>query len=342
MLTDQFQDTYWAYDGSATSPILACLALSTSKLNAMGIYLHIGLMKTGSSFIQSFLARNALLLSELGHPYPDSGERDISKLDHISSGNGGLVMNLDQPIVENAIYSSELLYFQIPKLSDPRKFLRQINPTSILIFTRDLHEHSWSSYGQDIKRGRETLDYVDYIRLRYGRHLDRLLWWFEICADLNIDLKVWNYSRRKVSLINDFLTGFLMIQDLDTLSRFVISTTKVNRSLSSGELQIQRIFNSYPESPGNEFLSDRWINLLPDIEPATAPLTLEIKSTLESLFGSKVEKVNKFISEEDRILMWDPGLQTLDHSISIDSFCFTVSQLELIIDGIQSYLHERP
>ena len=307
----------------------------------MGIYLHIGLTKTGSSFIQSFLARNELLLSELGHPYPDSGQNDISKLGHISSGNGDLVGNLDQPIVENAIYSSELLYFQIPKLSDPRKFLQQINPTSILIFTRDLHEHSWSSYGQDIKRGRETLDYLDYIRLRYGRHLDRLLWWFEICADLNIDLKVWNYSRRKVSLINDFLTGFLMIQDLDTLSRFVISPAKVNRSLSSGELQIQRIFNSYPKSPGNKFLSDRWVNLLPDIEPAKAPLTLEIKSTLESLFGSKVEKVNKFISEEDRILMWDPGLQTLDHPISVDSFCFTVSQLELIIDGIQSYLHER-
>ena len=286
----------------------------------MGNWLHIGHEKTGSSSIQSFLASNALLLSEVGYPYPDSGERDSAKLGRITSGNGRLVMDLHQPAVENAIYSSELLFHQIRELSNPREFLQRLNPTSILVFTRDLHEHSCSSYGQKVKRRRETLDYLDFIRLRYGWHLDQLLWWIEICADLKIDLKVWNYSRRKFSLIDDFLQRFLLIQETEVLSRFVISSAKINRSLSQSELELQRLFNTYQNCPDHAFLSDRWVNLLPDIEPANAPWTQEIAGTLESLFSSKVEEVNKFIPEEDRILMWDQGLRSLEQSMEGDFF----------------------
>jgi len=304
----------------------------------MGIWLHVGHGKTGSSAIQSFLASNAMLLSDLGQPYPDSGERDFAKLGRISSGNGRLVMDPNQSIVENAIYSSEMLFRQIRELPNPREFLRRINPTSILIFTRDLHEHSWSSYGQCIKGRRETLDYLDFVRLRYGSHLDLLLWWTEICADLKIDLKVWNYSRRKFSLIDDFLQKFLLIQDSAVLSRFVFSSARVNRSLSLGEMEIQRRFNTYQNSPGREFLSDRWVNSLPEIEPEKAPLTQELASTLESLFNSKVEEVNQFISEEDRILVWDKSTLKLYPPIDCNSFVFTASQLAAIVDGIQSYM----
>jgi len=300
--------------------------------------LHIGHGKTGSSAIQSFLASNAILLRDLGHPYPDSGKRDLAKLGRISSGNGGLVMDLNQPISENAIYSSELLFYQIPALPNPRELLRRIKPTSILIFTRDLHQHSWSSYGQKIKRGGETSDYLDFIKLRYGRHLENLLWWIDVCVDLGIDLKVWNYSRRKFSLVDDFLQNFLMIQDPEVLSKFEFSSTRVNRSLSEGELEIQRIFNTYQNSPGHEFLSDRWANALPEIVPAKAPLTPEIASTLESLFNSKIEEINKFISEKDRIFIWDPDLPKLYQPLGNDSFVFTASQLAMIVDGIMSYV----
>jgi len=304
----------------------------------MANLLHIGHGKTGSSSIQSFLANNAILLNELGHPYPDSGERDFAKWGGISSGNGRLVIEVNKPIVENAIYSSEILFRQIPASPNPRELLRRISPASILIFTRDLHQHSWSSYGQSIKRKRETSDYLSFIKQGYGWHLDHLLWWFEICADLQIDLKVWNYSRREFSLIHDFLQKFLLIQDPYVLSRFVFSSARVNRSLSQGELELQRIFNTYQNSPGHQFLSDRWVTSLPEIESSRAPLTLEIASTLESLFKSKIEEVNKFISEEDKILMWDPSLPKLHQAIGSDSFVFSGSQLAAIVDGVQSYV----
>jgi hypothetical protein len=67
-------------------------------------------------------------------------------------------------------------------------------------------------------------------------------------------------------------------------------------------------------------------------------LTLEIASTLESLFKSKIEEVNKFISEEDKILMWYPSLPKLHQAIGSDSFVFSGSQLAAIVDGVQSYV----
>jgi hypothetical protein len=304
----------------------------------MGTLLHIGHGKTGSSSIQAFLALNADLLSGLGFSYPDSGERAFANRGWISSGNGSLLMNVSEPVVGNAIYSSEILFRKIPSLPNPKEFLRRIDPTSILVYTRDLHQHSWSSYGQRIKRRKLTLDYLDFIRLQYGKHLDTLLWWIEICSDLEIDLKVWNYSRRKSSLIQDFLHSFLLIQNQDLLSRFQFSSSKVNRSLDPGEMEIQRLFNGYDDAPSPKFLSDRWVNSLPEILPARAPLTVEISSTLESLFTSKIEQINNHISDEERILIWDPEYPKSQlHSVS-EPFVFTSDQLAVIVDGIQSYL----
>lgn len=245
----------------------------------MGALLHIGHGKTGSSFIQAFLAKNAGLLSDLGFSYPDSGERDFAQRGWISSGNGNLMMDLNYAIDENAIFSSEIIFRSIPSLPNPQEFLRRINPTSILVFTRDLHPHSWSSYGQSIKRKKLTLDYLEFIREQYGWHLDALLWWIETCGDLEIDLKVWNYSRRKSSLVSDFLQEFLLTKDPNVLSRFQFVSQEVNRSLSPGELELQRIFNRYDNPPGHEFLSDRWVNSLPGIVSAKAPLTVEITTT---------------------------------------------------------------
>ena len=103
-------------------------------------------------------------------------------------------------------------------------------------------------------------------------------------------------------------------------------------------MEIQRLFNGYDDAPGPKFLSDRWVNSLPEILPARAPLTLEIASTLESLFTSKIEQINIHISDEERILIWDPEYPKSQlHSVS-EPFVFTSDQLAVIVDGIQSYL----
>jgi len=306
----------------------------------MSCFLHIGHGKTGSSSIQSFLANNATLLGEHGFPYPDAGEREVAKRGWISSGNGVLVLDSSHHLEENAIYSCEMLFRAIPASPSPSETLARISPKSILLFTRDLHEHSWSAYNQAIKQGGQTLDYLGHIKQSYGSHLDYLVWWIEICKELNIDLKLWNYSRRKSSIIRSFLTEFLFIDDLSPFD-FKYEVERVNRSLTLGELEVQRIFNSYQDSPGSEFLSDRWVNLMPQIQAAQAPWNSEIAEVLHSRFHSKIEQINLLIPESEKILIRNPQLQELKNQDSGGSMMFTRNQLETIIDGIQLFLESR-
>jgi len=306
----------------------------------VSIFLHIGHGKTGSSAIQGFLASNANLLHELGFPYPDSGERERASRGWITSGNGCLVMDSSQPLVDNAIYSSELLHRRIRDLPNSSEVLTQISPKSILLITRDLHEHSWSAYNQQIKREGITQDYLGYLERAYGTHLDYLVWWIEVCKELKIDLKLWNYSRRKSTIVRDFLTEFLFIEDLSPFN-FKYDIERVNRSLTLGELEIQRIFNSYQDSPGSEFLSDRWVNLLPELQAAPAPWSSEISDVLHSRFQSRIEEINLLIPEGEKILMRNPKLRELEAQDPKDIMIFTRNQIEIIIDGIQLLLESR-
>jgi hypothetical protein len=249
-------------------------------------------------------------------------------------------MDSSQPLVDNAIYSSELLHRRIRDLPNSSEVLTQISPKSILLITRDLHEHSWSAYNQKIKRGGITQDYLGYLERAYGRHLDYLVWWIEVCKELKIDLKLWNYSRRKSTIVRDFLTEFLFIEDLSPFN-FKYDIERVNRSLTLGELEIQRIFNSYQDSPGSEFLSDRWVNLLPELQAAPAPWSSEISDVLHSRFQSRIEEINLLIPECEKILMRNPKLQELEAQDPKDIMIFTRNQIEIIIDGIQLLLESR-
>src|SRR5699024_2202324 len=126
------------------------------------------------------------------------------------------------------------------------------------LFIRDPIEHASSWYQQSIKRAGNTgsidswyeTEYIDPIRV--GNIIDL------VAHEPNIDLTVWNYSKRK----HDLLALVAQWLDIPADSLATPPHAVVNRSLTSGELEMQRAINRYLGRSGR-LVSDRLCNRLP-------------------------------------------------------------------------------
>ena len=126
------------------------------------LFLHIGLSKTGSSAVQSWLSLNSVLLRKCGYNYADLAPD--AKLEKITSGNGALLknklseLNKDELVIllsktyfcgsDIAIISSESL--QAATISDLEKLKAALQAlqvdTKIIAFMRSVYELCYSNY----------------------------------------------------------------------------------------------------------------------------------------------------------------------------------------------------
>ena len=86
--------------------------------------IHLGHPKTGSSFIQTFLALNIDLLNEFGINYPFKGNLPNAKKGYMVNGNGGELISKDGKIklkiseTKNILISDEILFYRLLKLNN--------------------------------------------------------------------------------------------------------------------------------------------------------------------------------------------------------------------------------
>lgn len=219
------------------------------------LYLHIGLGKTGSSALQSWLSLNAELLCKQGIDYADTVPE--VKYGESLSGNGS---PLYRACVAQAFDEVESLltstYFCRPDNSVAIvscELLQGIKPTTIaelkaifdrlgievkvIAYVRSVYEALYSTYSQFVKRGSCTHSFgEDAADTSFNASVDYLKRYREVFHD---KLIVLNYDAAK----KDIYASFAAVTGIDPkgLKRLKI---KVNRSLSFQEVETLRRVNA--------------------------------------------------------------------------------------------------
>lgn len=267
------------------------------------LYLHIGLGKTGSSSLQSWLSLNSTSLASQGIGYADLVPQ--AKHGRISSGNGQPLWrafkNADLDEVsrllreeycplggpEVAIVSCELLQnLPRPQILQFRKLCTELDiAVTVVVFVRSAYEHCYSRYGQSVKRdgashafGEGRTDLSGWVAL------DRLVTYSRVFPD---NLRILNYDNTE----RDIFTAFAAATGID-LSVTTPLSGRVNRSLTFAELEVLRQINAVHDGSFATPISDYLIETFPDREPKIFYQD-ELVEQLRGEHGSDVEWINR-------------------------------------------------
>jgi len=268
------------------------------------LYLHIGLGKTGSSALQSWLSLNAEALSRQGIDYADTVP-EVKYGDSLS-GNGSLLhqacVDLDFVAVKRlltstyfftpgnniAIISCEL--FQGARPAAVAK-LREICEESgidvtVVAYVRSAYEGLYSTYMQFVKRSSCTHSFGDResdvsldVQISYLRR------YLDVFGE---KLVVLNYDDAK----KDIYASFASVTGIDNKGLKKLDI-KVNRSLSVQEAEVLRRVNALHKGAFSTPISNYLIGLAPNIE---TPVRYE-RSLVERV-RSKTEGDVRWINEQ--------------------------------------------
>jgi hypothetical protein len=302
------------------------------------LYLHIGHSKTGSSWIQSSLARSQVVLAHHGIMYPRTRPDDPAGTRQIAFGGNGKTLLRSPAIFRKhlaasglgdspaVLFSSEYMMEELRKQPlDLKSFLEAarghgLEQIKVLLFIREPVEHAASTFQQQVKAGKrhDTIDawFAQYDRpVRFSQAVENLARYPEVA------LTVRNYSvcrQRLLAEVEDWL-GL----SKGTLERPPVG--RVNRSLTAGELVLQTALNRRL-GRSSRFLGTSLVEQLPNIEPELIWPTREAQEAMLERLRPAMEQINARVPEAHRYRyeIREPATRS--------DYGFTAEQLELIGD----------
>jgi hypothetical protein len=271
------------------------------------VIVHIGHGKTGSSFLQSVLARNTGELEKRDIDYPYHPSMEEARRNHISSGNGLLLLDPDYPLPagdKDLLYSSEILFLQLLEGDRLERLVSAIGQKGwdlrVLVYTRDLFDYCFSSWGQFIKRRQGTLSFNEYLLSPdFFNVYEWLRAWFGQAERFGFSLQCYNYSRRRAGLWEHFIgrvTGGEAFAPEEGRG-----LPPVNRSLTLAEYEIQRLFNMHLAEPSSGFISDEFVNALPSIEAERPRIEHPAYTGTVERIAPVIEALNHRMDPDDAI-----------------------------------------
>lgn len=283
------------------------------------IYLHIGLPKTGTSSIQTFLLDNREILLDKGFLYPLAGRPETCPFPQIRVGHHSLAHELtkaktdlaNSPIweevqqeikrlgSEKVIISAEYftLILEEDKISRLRKYLSDYK-TKIVIYLRRQDDYLTSLYCEQVKMGSESSTIQEFIKQNkaYGDYYNLLQMWHKLFGYDNLIIKVYEKSQFKNGLINDFLNSIDFPLEASQMKYDSLSLSS-NISQSRKATKIMRFLNQI--NGGNTPLQKR-------VKRKVVGLYHEVLST-ENYLSNMIAKIpnsilnDELISVQDRI-----------------------------------------
>ena len=280
------------------------------------LYLHIGDSKTGSSSIQSSLYLSRASLAERhGLRYP-AGRQLGTDPSAITSGNAeGLLASPDaferglRALSEDrsvptsgtdrgVVYSSEFMFVElldaagvdfVPRLARAHGFER----VEVLVFIRNPIAQATSVWQQSVKRGGSTGS-LDELLATFEApcRVERVVRRVEAMADTG--LTILNYSAVGERLLAT-VAAWLGIEPTE----LVDPPIRINRSLSDGELVVQRALNA-ELGRAARVLADALCEQLPDVEPARPAPSEAAQLELWERVRPCAERVNERLRAEHR------------------------------------------
>lgn len=241
------------------------------------LILHVGARKTGSSAIQTMLARSADRLDALGYHYIRGPRHEQAALGQTTNGNGAFLNPYLRPdkgspdytrhkadhtltkmqknkSFHTYIISSEA--FTSPSLENLQEFHKQTNKAGfnlhIILYVRSIAERALSVWIQSIKHGKEVREWDDFIsnhRISWG---DKYRQW----ADHSKSIKVINYDTFRTTLFESFCKEANIPCIVDTTK-----TPLVNRSLTRPEIDVLRQLRKHLSDNGYDDKKIRAISM---------------------------------------------------------------------------------
>lgn len=311
------------------------------------LYLHVGHGKTGSSYIQSCLAKSKLLLDKNKICYPINEEERLSAADgNISSGNGYILLqNNFYDVIKEFIHSNhEALLFSneslmsyilhntqnIQKKIHELVDLMRVEEINVLLMIRNPMEMASSFYQQQVKRSNWHLDMDAYID-EYVAHFARVLDFIRLIIQWeNVSLTIQNYSYIKYHIITE-IEKWLILEE-NTLIHPQISV--VNRSLTKGEIVLQRYLNKTLGECAT-LISDSLCEQLPNIQSEMLELSLEGKKIFVTKMNPIMTEINAMTPTHHGLSMQDTEDLSEDNN---EQFIFTNDQVRVIGESFARYI----
>ena len=241
------------------------------------IVFHIGHGKTGSSALQSLLAKNHEILKQHGYLYPYHSNFKNATRGFVSAGN--ITPSKDPDWLQNQvisvvnassechtfIYSAEALFSRLAPLFQQYQHLPKSWSVKVLLAVRNPIEMMASHHQQAVKRGgysgciKQFMGEQNY-KVRALHNSVRVLEKLEECG---IPYSLANYSRVRMG-ITEFFLNEMGLAGLINASQE--RERLVNRSLSAQELSLVALINTVVGPKAGFRLSDSFVNELPSIK----------------------------------------------------------------------------
>ena len=320
------------------------------------LIIHIGHAKTGTSYIQSLLAKNHSFLKKIGYQYPVNQNPANLEKGLISSGNGHILLNSNFALENDTIFSSELLFYSLSNEKTlENKVLNHNSELTIILYTRNVFEMICSLWGQLVKRNGFTDD-INTFMLNLDKGLnnsdnksdaksyyENILFWIKASKKYKFKLILRNYSDHKKDLMEDFLTCILN-DKMELIKKefdFKLPYYNVNRSLTESEYFLQQEFNKHLKNSSN-FISDILVEKLPNVKSEIPYINLLAYNNVKNDFNKIVYQINKQIGSNKFLKIETyKYLKSISNKKKLDTLSFTSKQIEILVKSISGEFNIR-
>lgn len=295
----------------------------------MNLLLHVGHGKTGSSYLQSWLACNALTLKNkfnilypLKNIYGES--RDPSAVfGNFSMGNGYILEDafdwcqtknsiefLERLIAQNGfesrnelrsiMLSSEKL---LPRIPDIFPILTSfcgslnISTVEVLLYVRDPLGHACSVYSQMVKRHGYCKGLDEWV-LAYNFPL-RLLRSLQVLSQNSgfVTLYVQHYDRQKSSILDGIIH---LIKSCENIEWILPPKEKINRSLTFNELKLMCLLNK-EFGDKTSILGEYFVNNQSNLTPAKLIPSPIVQDLFIEKWQPTIDDINNYLPSESAL-----------------------------------------
>ena len=269
------------------------------------IVIHIGHGKTGSSAIQTVLARNDGLLRAHGILYPEHASFAAARQGQVSSGNIEPDRWFDQVIATvranpgHALYlfSNETLFYRMDEFLAAYGDHRADFDFEIILFVREPLEKLGSSYQQAVKRRGFAGRLRDFAEHDTDTILAASL--LERLEQHQVPFTVFNYSVTGRTSVQSFLRHLGLWDLIAREGQGEIGT--VNRSLTAAELGLVLYVNRIFGAQFGSLISDELVDQLPHLPADPVPIDAEIKDQVIAANRQAVAALNKYLAADQRL-----------------------------------------
>jgi len=317
------------------------------------LYIHCGIYKTGSSFLQTMFVRNRDLLRSKGIHYPKS-EKELEMFEgKISPGNGvhlsdiltqneaDIIQLLSADLAESknmgmdtVLYSSERLFHRFLEIGTVNKLQHAAKQAgydeiNALIYFRDPVSHALSTYKHRAKYG----DHDNFQRWLQNQYevFDLIRAFLDYSKNSQIQWTCRKYKSDSVHMVKSSFVDWLK-----TTVPQIPDDDRVNRSLQLNEIRVLQILKK--KYPGTEnFIRESFLALQPENKETEKGIKEFYTRCIMEQWNDNISILNSL----NLLLSADEKLNIeSDYKISECEAFLSLSekQLQAITDGVFAYV----